>query len=278
MLAADPLVVNEHEGAAALTQLGGPELEDPGAIVRGLRAAGVATVVMTVGSAGSLVADGDGVVAVSSPKVRAVDTVGAGDAFCGALAARLADGATLLDAAAYASRFAAYTVQFEGAQASYPAPGGAARGLSVVRHRRVVAAPEAGREHRDQGNAPQGLGVAQDVLPPRPAPLGTALGRHAPDETAGEDDEAGDGRDKEPGRSGCPPPLDEHHEGRGSPHPVVRPGHGRGEQYIGGHRDQRRRHQARAQLQVDEEQTGQASGGAQQEPEESSAVAVGQAH
>ena len=52
-----------------------------------------------------------------------VDTVGAGDAFCGALSARLAAGDALLDAAAYASRFAAYTVQFEGAQSSYPAPG-----------------------------------------------------------------------------------------------------------------------------------------------------------
>ena len=125
LLAADPLVVNEHEGAAALTQLGGPTLEDPESIVRGLRGAGVATVVMTVGSAGSLVAEGDDVVAVASPKVKAVDTVGAGDAFCGALAARLAGGSTLLDAAAYASRFAAYTVQFEGAQSSYPARGAA---------------------------------------------------------------------------------------------------------------------------------------------------------
>ncbi|MFT3889305.1 MAG: ribokinase [Arachnia sp.] len=121
--AADPLVVNEHEGAAALTQLGGPELTEPTEIVAGLRAAGVPTVVMTVGSAGSLVAEGDDVTAVPSPKVKAVDTVGAGDAFCGALSARLAAGVSLLDAAAYASRFAAYTVQFEGAQASYPPPG-----------------------------------------------------------------------------------------------------------------------------------------------------------
>lgn len=123
LLAADPLVVNEHEGAAALVQLGGRELEDPAAIVRGLREAGVATVVMTVGAAGALVADADGVESVRSPKVHAVDTVGAGDALCGALAARLADGASLQEAAGYASRFAAYTVQFEGAQSSYPAPG-----------------------------------------------------------------------------------------------------------------------------------------------------------
>lgn len=123
LLGADPLVVNEHEGAAALVQLGGAELTDPREIVAGLRAAGVATVVMTVGSAGSLVAEGESVTEVPSPKVRAVDTVGAGDAFCGALSARLAAGDALLDAAAYASRFAAYTVQYEGAQASYPAVG-----------------------------------------------------------------------------------------------------------------------------------------------------------
>ena len=123
LLAANPLVVNEHEGAAALAQLGGPELTDPGESVAGLRAAGGSPVVMTVGAAGSIVAEGGGLAAVPSPSVNAVDTVGAGDAFCGALSARLAAGDGLLDAAAYASRFAAYTVQFEGAQSSYPAPG-----------------------------------------------------------------------------------------------------------------------------------------------------------
>ncbi len=35
LLAANPLVVNEHEGAAALAQLGGPELTDPGRDRRG---------------------------------------------------------------------------------------------------------------------------------------------------------------------------------------------------------------------------------------------------
>lgn len=123
LLAADPLVVNEHEGAAALVQLGGEQLSDPGEIVAGLRAAGVASVVMTLGAAGAIIEGSDLTGAVASPKVKAVDTVGAGDAFCGALAARLAEGAELMDAARYASRFAAYTVQFEGAQASYPAPG-----------------------------------------------------------------------------------------------------------------------------------------------------------
>ncbi|AQP46441.1 ribokinase [Tessaracoccus aquimaris] len=123
LLNARPLVVNEHEGAAALLQLGGADLTDPRAIVEGLRAAGIESVVMTVGSAGSLVAEGSDVTEVASPKVKAVDTVGAGDAFCGALSARLAAGDSLLDASGYASRFAAYTVQHEGAQSSYPAVG-----------------------------------------------------------------------------------------------------------------------------------------------------------
>lgn len=124
LLMADPLVVNEHEGAAALAQLGGvPALFDSETVVRGLVGAGVRSVVMTLGAEGALVAQGETVVAVPSPRVRAVDTVGAGDAFCGALAAKLAAGGGLVEAARYAARFAAYTVGFEGAQASYPARG-----------------------------------------------------------------------------------------------------------------------------------------------------------
>lgn len=49
LLVADPLVVNEHEGAAALSQLGGPDVTEPADVVAGLRAAGVASVVMTLG-------------------------------------------------------------------------------------------------------------------------------------------------------------------------------------------------------------------------------------
>lgn len=120
---ADPLIVNEHEAAVALGQVGGDPDAVPRVAVGALREAGVPSVVLTLGADGALVADGAGVVAVPSPAVRAVDTVGAGDAFCGALAARLADGLSLVDAAAYAARFAAYTVRFPGAQSSYPAPG-----------------------------------------------------------------------------------------------------------------------------------------------------------
>ncbi|MDO5068101.1 MAG: ribokinase [Propionibacteriaceae bacterium] len=120
---ANPLVVNEHEAQAALLQLGGPAVDQPEALVAKLRAQGLASVVLTLGAAGALISDDNGTHHVPSPKVTAVDTVGAGDAFTGALAARLADGTDLLEAARHAVRFAAHTVQFEGAQASYPAPG-----------------------------------------------------------------------------------------------------------------------------------------------------------
>lgn len=120
---ADPLIVNEHEGAAALDQLGGIGQQGPAEVVSALMTRGVASVVMTLGAAGALVGQGGDLVSVASPKVSAVDTFGAGDAFVGALAARLATSGDLLAAARHAVRFAAYSVQFDGAQTSYPVPG-----------------------------------------------------------------------------------------------------------------------------------------------------------
>ena len=59
---------------------------------------------LTLGAAGAIISDDDGTHHVPSPRVTAVDTVGAGDAFTGALAARLAEGRSLLEAARYAVR------------------------------------------------------------------------------------------------------------------------------------------------------------------------------
>jgi ribokinase len=128
--ASDPLVVNEHEAAqvlAALTDTGSPDPEaaaaDPVGTVTALRDAGVRSVVLTLGGAGSVVADDSGTVRVPAADVHAVDTTGAGDGFIGALAARLADGAGLAEAARYAARFSGASVTRTGAQPSYPMPG-----------------------------------------------------------------------------------------------------------------------------------------------------------
>ena len=125
MRASDPLVVNEHEAALVLAQLD-PDAEVPEApeqIVGALREAGIASVVLTLGARGSLVADADGTHRIPAAPVTAVDTTGAGDAFIGALAVGLARGETLPDAARLASRVGAFAATGQGAQPSYPSTG-----------------------------------------------------------------------------------------------------------------------------------------------------------
>jgi len=120
--AADPLVVNEHEARLLLAQLAGEtrsDADDERVAVR-LREHGVRSVVLTRGERGAVCADGDGVTAIPSPQVDAVDTSGAGDAFVGALAARLAEGDDLRTAARFAARVGAFAVRSAGTQPSYP--------------------------------------------------------------------------------------------------------------------------------------------------------------
>lgn len=124
LTSADPLIVNEHEGAQALRLLGGnPDGADERGIVAGLRAAGVPSVVLTLGSRGALVTDGGGIRAIPAAPVKALDTTGAGDAFVGAVSAKLAEGADLFAATSFATRFAAAAVLKAGTQTSYPHPG-----------------------------------------------------------------------------------------------------------------------------------------------------------
>ncbi|WP_328326679.1 MULTISPECIES: ribokinase [unclassified Streptomyces] len=119
LAACDPLVVNEHE---ARTVLGDAAGDSPEAWARALLALGPRSVVITLGAAGALVADGrTGTSAhVPSLKVDAVDTTGAGDAFTAALAWRLGRGEDLAQAAAFAARVGATAVTRPGAQESYP--------------------------------------------------------------------------------------------------------------------------------------------------------------
>lgn len=91
----DPLVVNEHE-AAALSQTGPAP----------------PSVLVTLGPEGSRW----GEVVVGAEQVTAVDTTGAGDAYCGTLAARLCLGDDRAGAMRAASAAAALTVQHVGAQ------------------------------------------------------------------------------------------------------------------------------------------------------------------
>ncbi len=119
----DPLIVNEHEGRLALEMLGASGGEGPAAdesVVAALVGQGIRSVVMTRGARGALVSQGTSLVGVEAPPVDALDTTGAGDAFVGALSARIAEGDSLEDAVRLAVRVGAFAVQRPGAQSSYP--------------------------------------------------------------------------------------------------------------------------------------------------------------
>ncbi|KAF4407615.1 ribokinase [Streptomyces lycii] len=143
--ACDPLVLNEHEarfvlgadgraGADANGQAGAAGANTGGAgdrsgtapedRARALLELGPRSVVITLGARGALVADSrdDTCVHITSPRVEAVDTTGAGDAFTAALAWRLGRGDSLPDAARYAVRVGAAAVTAPGAQESFPTP------------------------------------------------------------------------------------------------------------------------------------------------------------
>ncbi len=117
----DPLVVNEHEAAFLL----GGEVEGvDGALSAAskLLSLGPQSAVVTIGEAGAVCASGESSRHLPTPKVDVVDTTGAGDAFVGALAARLARDAPLEDAVAYAVRAGAAAVTKVGAQGALPTP------------------------------------------------------------------------------------------------------------------------------------------------------------
>ncbi|MFD9687815.1 ribokinase [Kitasatospora sp. NPDC059146] len=119
LAACDPLIVNEHEARVILG--GGTVGDDPAAWARELLASGPASVVVTLGSEGALVASAEEeAVRVAPVKVDAVDTTGAGDSFTAALAWKLGAGASLVEAAAYAARVGAVAVTRRGAQESFP--------------------------------------------------------------------------------------------------------------------------------------------------------------
>ncbi|QCB95820.1 ribokinase [Arthrobacter sp. PAMC25564] len=123
----DVLLVNAHEASQFLGGFDMPSPEAPEteweAAVAQFAAYGLAQVLVTLGSQGSVVLDSTSdtpVVRIAPTRVDAVDTTGAGDAFTGAVAARLAAGDALVDAARYASVAAAMAATRKGTQTAYP--------------------------------------------------------------------------------------------------------------------------------------------------------------
>lgn len=116
----DLVTPNELE-AAALAGLPVTDVESAITAARRLCELGCGAAIITLGSAGCVVAgDGEEVHLPAQP-VDAVDTTAAGDAFNGALAVALAEGRSLIEAARWATAAAAISVTRPGAQPSLAA-------------------------------------------------------------------------------------------------------------------------------------------------------------
>ena len=124
----DWLVVNEQEAAAVLGRpVTGPDAARDAAA--GLAGLGARNVVVTLGSAGAVLAHAPGaagatagVTGVPGFRVASVDSVGAGDAFVAALAVALAAGVGPADAVRAACAAGAAATTRRGAQAALPGP------------------------------------------------------------------------------------------------------------------------------------------------------------
>lgn len=108
------LTPNEHE---AHLLSGSTDLHEAG---RRLLKRGCQAVVITLGSRGALLCEAGRETLIPCPKVRAVDTVGAGDCFTGCLAVGIAQSHPMAEAVQVAAVAASISVTRPGAQAGMP--------------------------------------------------------------------------------------------------------------------------------------------------------------
>lgn len=117
----DVLIVNETELAGYAGLPAAPETERGLALAaRGLRTRPEQAVVVTLGRDGALLVEGDALVRIPGRPAAAIDTVGAGDCFCGVFAAAAAEGLSLAAAATRANVAASIAVTRRGAAEAMP--------------------------------------------------------------------------------------------------------------------------------------------------------------
>jgi len=112
------VVIANQEEAGAVTGL-----RDLAAAAKALRSMLHATAIVTAGARGLAVCGPDGNWLLAAPTVVAVDTVGAGDAFCGVLAGALAQGCSLAEAVRLGAAAGALTATRAGAAEAMPQRG-----------------------------------------------------------------------------------------------------------------------------------------------------------
>ena len=128
------LTPNEGE-LATLTGLPTRNKSELETAARKLQMQGVENILVTCGARGVCWYGGAGARWFAAPKVRAIDTVGAGDCFSGAFATAVAEGKSLEFAIHFAVAAAAISVTRPGAQASMPV------GSEVLRALQAQPAP-----------------------------------------------------------------------------------------------------------------------------------------
>ena len=108
------IVVNEHE---ARDLSGEQEIQK---CISWLHHQGCKNVVVTLGAEGVMFSEGQGVQLVSAPKVKVLDTTGAGDCFVGWLGVSVGEGLPLSEAVTRACQAASLAVTRPGAQEGMP--------------------------------------------------------------------------------------------------------------------------------------------------------------
>lgn len=135
-------ILTPNEGEARALS-GADDPEEALAVLMGRTGA---PVVLTLGSRGALVAEGGARTRIPAPEVEAVDATGAGDVFDGALATRLAAGASLLSAAAAGVAAASLSTTVAGARGLEATPERVNEGTAEILRR-----AEADVRHREGG-------------------------------------------------------------------------------------------------------------------------------
>ena len=110
----DVITPNETE-ASQLSGIDVKDLASAKEAAQRIVSQGARRVIITMGSRGALLFDGNQFQHIPAFPALSVDTTGAGDAFNGALASGIANGQSLVQAATYAAAFASLAVEREGA-------------------------------------------------------------------------------------------------------------------------------------------------------------------
>ena len=115
----DIIIPNETEAA----YMAGEQITDEQSalsVIRKIQDLGVGNVIVTVGSKGAYTLEDGKLINVPAFPVKAVDTVAAGDTFCGALCVALSKGFSMSDAIRIGNKAASIAVTRIGAQPSVP--------------------------------------------------------------------------------------------------------------------------------------------------------------